>query len=89
MTVLVKEKTKTNPVELPDGITTPEALITALVMKKRNTAAAVQTALQAYDDGLFVIFINDQEIEPKHPINLQPNDTITIIKLTMLAGSPW
>lgn len=52
--------------------------------------SAVKTAIQAFEDGLFRVFIN--ETEPSDldaPLDLQEGDQLTFIKLTMLAGRMW
>lgn len=47
-------------------------------------------AIQAFEDGLYRVFINDCEItELDKAINLNENDSITILRLTMLAGRLW
>ena len=63
---------------------------------------AVDTALLAYRDGLVAIFINDElvEVRSEQPtptedelkscgIGLKENDTVTFVRLTMLAGRMW
>ena len=58
--------------------------------KTQDKGAAVKNALQCYEDGLFRIFINDEEAgEADESINLSENDTLTFIRLTMLAGRMW
>lgn len=58
--------------------------------KIQDKDAAVKNALQCYEDGLFRIFINDEEAgEADESINLSENDTLTFIRLTMLAGRMW
>ncbi len=58
--------------------------------KTQDKGAAVKNALQCYEDGLFRIFINDEEAgEAYESINLSENDTLTFIRLTMLAGRMW
>ena len=58
--------------------------------KTQDKDAAVKNALQCYEDGLFRIFINDEEAgEANESINLSENDTLTFIRLTMLAGRMW
>ena len=48
---------------------------------------AVKTALQAYEDGLFRIFINDKDVgDISDKIELNENDSVTFIRLVMLAG---
>ena len=48
---------------------------------------ALETAVQGFEDGLYRIFIGEQEIELLDaPLHLQEEDTITIIRLVMLTG---
>ena len=55
-----------------------------------DPARAVETALQAYEDGLFRVFQNVREISGLGtPLSLFENDTFTFIRLTMLSGSSW
>ena len=57
---------------------------------KADAAKAVAVALQAFEDGLFALFINDDEITSlTNPITLNPNTIITFVRLTFLAGSYW
>ena len=51
---------------------------------------AVENALQSYADGLYRVFLNGQEIKALDTaLPLTENDTLTFIRLTMLAGAPW
>ena len=51
---------------------------------------AVENALQSYEDGLYRVFLNGQEIKGLDTaLSLTENDTLTFIRLTMLAGRPW
>ena len=55
-----------------------------------SPAKAVETALQAYEDGLFRVFRNDREITGLDaPLSIAENDTFTFIRLTMLSGGGW
>ena len=57
---------------------------------KADVAKAQETALQAFDDGMFALFVNDDEITKLDQSILFANDTvITFIRLTFLAGSYW
>ena len=52
-----------------------------------NFQEALETAVQGFEDGLYRIFIGEQEIESLDaPLHLQEDDTITIIRLVMLTG---
>jgi hypothetical protein len=51
---------------------------------------AQKTALQAFADGLFVLFADDQEFtNPEETITIHSTTIITFIRLTFLAGSYW
>lgn len=58
--------------------------------QKADEKAAIQTAIQAFEDGLFKVFINDVEQGVDTPaIQLNDGDHLVLIKLTMLAGRMW
>lgn len=58
--------------------------------KKANANEAVQTALQAFDDGLFRAFVGETELESREQeIKIGENSEVTFIRLTMLAGRIW
>lgn len=51
---------------------------------------AVANALQCYDDGLFRIFLNGTPLDGKETIiELNDGDTLTVVRLTLLAGRLW
>ncbi len=51
---------------------------------------ARENALQSYEDGLYRVFLNGREIQGLYTaLHLTENDTLTFIRLTMLAGTPW
>lgn len=51
---------------------------------------AVLHALQSFEDGIFRLFVNDTEIESlSAPLLLKEGDTLTFIRLTLLAGRIW
>jgi len=57
---------------------------------KPNLAKAKETAILAFTDELYRVFINEEEIKLlDEPLLLKGNDEITLIQLTMLAGSYW
>jgi hypothetical protein len=57
---------------------------------KADPDQAQKTALQAFADGLFALFADDQEYtQPEQTIPLQSTTLITFIRLTFLAGSYW
>jgi len=58
--------------------------------KKADEKQAVETALQAFEDGLFRVFAEDAELEkPNAPLVLQEGAKLTFIRLVMLAGRMW
>jgi len=58
--------------------------------QKANVQDSIRTALQAFQDGLFKVFINDVEQTVEAPsIIVNDGDQIVFIKLTMLAGRMW
>ena len=58
--------------------------------KKANLEKALDTAYLAFEDGLYCIFINDEQTEKlDDSLNLKDGDIITFIRLTMLAGRMW
>ena len=58
--------------------------------KEQDMGKAKENALQSFEDGFYRIFISDNEIEGLDTaITLNEGDTLTFIKLTMLAGRMW
>ena len=58
--------------------------------KMAEEASAAENALQAYEDGLFRIFIGENEAgELSSGINISEGENVTFIKLTMLTGRLW
>lgn len=58
--------------------------------KKADLQKAQENAIQAFEDGLFAVFYNDEQIENlSHEINLDLHHTFAFIRLTFLAGSYW
>ena len=48
---------------------------------------AISSALQAFADGIYRVFLNDAELTlPEQEITLTENDILTFIRLTQLAG---
>ncbi|MEO7976634.1 hypothetical protein [Flavobacterium sp.] len=57
---------------------------------KVDLAKAQETALQAFEDGMYAIFYGDDQLENlNQEINLEENQPLTFIRLTFLAGSYW
>ena len=49
-----------------------------------DPAAAVQTALLAFDDGIFKVFVGDREVE--EPVELADGAAVLFLRLVPLAG---
>lgn len=57
---------------------------------KADVKQAQETALQAFEDGLFSVFADENEIRKLDEIvELNNSTVITFIRLTFLAGSYW
>lgn len=55
-----------------------------------NTEKAVKNALQCFEDGIFRVFLNGNNLENlKDTIIINENDELTFVRLTMLAGRMW
>ncbi len=58
--------------------------------KEQSLHKAVENALQSFEDGIYRVFLNNSELENLDDnIYLKENDSLTFIKLTMLAGRMW
>lgn len=58
--------------------------------KKADIKEAVEAAILAFEDGLYKVFIKDDEIESLDlPLKLDEGDVVTFIRLTMLSGRMW
>jgi hypothetical protein len=52
-----------------------------------DTQEAIRTAIQAFEDGLFYVFIGEtQYTELDEPISVVPDSRVTFIRLVALAG---
>lgn len=57
---------------------------------KADAEIATATALQSFEDGMFALFVNDEEVKSLHQnISITGNIVVTFIRLTFLAGSYW
>lgn len=57
---------------------------------KTDVVEAIQTGIQAFEDGLFLVFLNDEEgKELDAPLTINDGDEVVFIRLTMLAGRMW
>ena len=58
--------------------------------QKQDIQSAFDNVIMAFNDGLFRIFLNDNELSSlEEKIKLQENDKLTFIRLTMLSGRIW
>ncbi len=58
--------------------------------KKADPDTAIKTAIQAFKDGLFVVFAGEDEwttLDKRMPV--KEDTTISFVRLTFLAGSYW
>jgi len=57
---------------------------------KADILKAQQTALQAFEDGMYAVFVGDEEVSTiGQPVVIAHDTVITFIRLTFLAGSYW
>ncbi len=56
---------------------------------QQDEQEAIDNAWQCYQDGIYRVLINDQEILESTPLQFKEQDVLTFIKLTMLAGRMW
>lgn len=55
--------------------------------REAELQAALQTAIQGFEDGLYRVFVGDREIESlDSPLGLMEGDTVTILRLVMLTS---
>jgi len=58
--------------------------------KAAKESEAVMNALQAFEDGIFRVFVGDKDLETlSQSIELKENDELTFVRLTFLAGRIW
>ena len=57
----------------------------------QDLTAAIENARQSFEDSIYRIFINGDEVGGAldTPVTLRENDEITFVRLTMLAGRMW
>ncbi len=56
--------------------------------RRASADKACDTAIQAFEDGLVRVFLNESELTDLNaPLRLQECDCLTFLKLSMLAGS--
>lgn len=58
--------------------------------KKPDVDKAIQNALECFQDGLVVVFIEgNQFTNQDDPLSLKDGDEITFVRMTMLSGRMW
>ena len=58
--------------------------------RQQNAGQAVDTAILAFQDGLFRVFLDEIELESLDAaLNLHDGQVIIFIRLTMLSGRSW
>lgn len=58
--------------------------------KKADKDKAIEDALLAYEDGLFRIFIGQEEVGAKDSkVSIEEGAEVTFIRMVMLAGRMW
>lgn len=58
--------------------------------KEADLQQAVENALQSFEDGIYRIFLNDRPLERlDEEIRITDEDSLTFVRLTMLAGRMW
>ncbi|KPM32523.1 Hypothetical protein I595_941 [Croceitalea dokdonensis DOKDO 023] len=51
---------------------------------------AIENALLAHKDGLYLVFVDDHEItDLEHPLNLTQKSVFTFMRMTFLSGAYW
>jgi hypothetical protein len=58
--------------------------------KKADAKKSAETALLCFEDGLFRVILNENELTQLNaPVEIKENDEFTFIRLTFLAGRLW
>lgn len=58
--------------------------------KDADPEKAVSNAIQSFEDGLYRVFLNEEEItDIDGKLNLKSDDELTFIRLTFLSGTLW
>ena len=57
--------------------------------KEQDAEKAIDNAIQCFEDGIYRILINENEVSGLGKIEIKKNDVITFIRLVMLAGRLW
>ncbi len=58
--------------------------------KKQDLEQAIENACISYEDGIYRIFVNEQEAGAlKEALELKEGDVLSFVRLTFLAGRMW
>lgn len=58
--------------------------------KKADQDGAVENVIQSFEDGIFRVFLNGRELTGlDEPTGIREDDSLTFVRLTMLAGRMW
>lgn len=58
--------------------------------QKANVTKAIETAIQAFEDGIYKVLIDDSVVESLHEsIEIRPGAVFTFIRLTLLSGTMY
>lgn len=58
--------------------------------REQDPGKAIENALQSFEDGLYRVFLNENELERlEDGLELCEGDSLTFIRLTMLTGRMW
>lgn len=57
---------------------------------RQDSGQAVENALQLFEDGLYCVFIDEEQMEELDAsISLKEGSVLTFVRLTMLSGRMW
>jgi len=58
--------------------------------EKVNEQVAIDNAVLAFQDGIYCVFVDDNQIEQlEHLVKLNTDSVLTFVRLTFLAGGYW
>lgn len=59
-------------------------------MKKASLASAIEDALQCFEDGIVILFVDkEKKTKLSEEVRLQFGTELTFVKLTMFSGRMW
>ncbi len=58
--------------------------------RKPDIADAIKTAIECFEDGMFVVFVDGEQVsQTDETILLHDGSEITFVRMTMLSGRMW